>query len=140
MVINKKHGSFLFWGGMLMWSVLLVCFFVCVVSTCCKTDERVFLICWCFLFACVFCSYSTLSSLGHRSFLYEYRLKLNVIFCIDQSCIFSIITPVFSVTWSSEIILICCDHSKIGGKKKIILLFIKVALNWSKVRTKTFIM
>ncbi len=27
-------------------------------------------------------------------------------FC-DQSCIFSIITPVFSVTWSSEIILIC---------------------------------
>ncbi len=24
-----------------------------------------------------------------------------------RSCIFSIITPVFSVTWSSEIILIC---------------------------------
>ncbi len=26
---------------------------------------------------------------------------------VTQSCIFSIITPVFSVTWSSEIILIC---------------------------------
>ncbi len=32
-------------------------------------------------------------------------LKCNL-FC-DQSCIFSIITPVFSVTWSSEIIIIC---------------------------------
>ncbi len=31
----------------------------------------------------------------------------NVIYCCDQSCIFSIITPVFSVTWSSEIIQIC---------------------------------
>ncbi len=30
-----------------------------------------------------------------------------VIYFCDQSCIFSIITPVFSVTWSSEIILIC---------------------------------
>ncbi len=29
-----------------------------------------------------------------------------IYFC-DQNCIFSIITPVFSVTWSSEIILIC---------------------------------
>ncbi len=31
----------------------------------------------------------------------------NVIYFCDQSCIFSIITAVFSVTWSSEIILIC---------------------------------
>ncbi len=31
----------------------------------------------------------------------------NVIYFCDQSWIFSIITPVFSVTWSSEIILIC---------------------------------
>ncbi len=31
-------------------------------------------------------------------------------FC-DQSCIFSIITPVFSVTWSSEIIIICCSRN-----------------------------
>ncbi len=31
----------------------------------------------------------------------------NVIYSCDQSWIFSIITPVFSVTWSSEIILIC---------------------------------
>ncbi len=30
-----------------------------------------------------------------------------VIYFCDQSCIFSIITPVFSVTWSSEIIIIC---------------------------------
>ncbi len=29
----------------------------------------------------------------------------------DQSCIFSIITPVFSVTWSSEIILIYCSRN-----------------------------
>ncbi len=26
---------------------------------------------------------------------------------MTESCIFSIITPVFSVTWSSEIIIIC---------------------------------
>ncbi len=32
---------------------------------------------------------------------------LNCIYFCDQSCIFSIIPPVFSVTWSSEIILIC---------------------------------
>ncbi len=38
-------------------------------------------------------------------FLCEYLL--NVIYFCDQSWIFSIITPVFSVTWSSEIILIC---------------------------------
>ncbi len=31
----------------------------------------------------------------------------NVIYFCDQSCIFSIITAVFSVTWSSEIIIIC---------------------------------
>ncbi len=31
----------------------------------------------------------------------------NVIYSCDQSWIFSIITPVISVTWSSEIILIC---------------------------------
>ncbi len=31
----------------------------------------------------------------------------NVIYFCDQSCIFSIITPVFRVTWSSEIIIIC---------------------------------
>ncbi len=30
----------------------------------------------------------------------------DVIYFCDQSCIFSIITPVFSVTWSSEIIII----------------------------------
>ncbi len=28
-----------------------------------------------------------------------------------RSCIFSIITPVFSVTWSSEIIIICCSRN-----------------------------
>ncbi len=33
---------------------------------------------------------------------------LNNIYFRDQSCIFSIIAPVFSVTWSSEIIIICC--------------------------------
>ncbi len=33
-------------------------------------------------------------------------LKNKIIYCCDQSCIFSIITPVFSVTWSSEIIII----------------------------------
>ncbi len=38
-------------------------------------------------------------------FLYLNRC-LNVIYFCDQSCIFSIITPVFSVTWSSENILI----------------------------------
>ncbi len=31
---------------------------------------------------------------------------ISVIYFCDQSCIFSIITPVFSVTWSSEIIII----------------------------------
>ncbi len=30
----------------------------------------------------------------------------NVMYSCDEICIFSIITPVFSVTWSSEIILI----------------------------------
>ncbi len=47
---------------------------------------------------------------------YYYKLKCsvfyvnmlyNLIYFCDQSCIFSIITPVFSVTWSSEIIIIC---------------------------------
>ncbi len=33
--------------------------------------------------------------------------NVNVIYFCDRSCIFSIITPVFSVTWSSEIIIIC---------------------------------
>ncbi len=41
----------------------------------------------------------------NNSFLFEYNFKL-IYFC-DQSSIFSIITPVFSVTWSSEIIIIC---------------------------------
>ncbi len=59
-----------------------VSFFSCVVSICsvflslcceylqhifCQTDEDVFLICGCFLFACVFCC-SELSSLGNPSF------------------------------------------------------------------------
>ncbi len=36
-----------------------------------------------------------------------FSMWIHVIYFCDQSCIFSIITPVFSVTWSSEIILIC---------------------------------
>ncbi len=36
----------------------------------------------------------------------DLSVKKKKYFC-DQSCIFSIITPVFSVTWSSEIIIIC---------------------------------
>jgi len=34
------------------------------------------------------------------------NLYKNIIYLFDQSCIFSIITPVFSVTWSSEIKII----------------------------------
>ncbi len=57
-------------------------------------------------------------AIHNNSFLFSYTLKYNL-FC-DQSCIFSIITPVFSVTWSSEITLIywfiinvrnCCADS-----------------------------
>ncbi len=35
------------------------------------------------------------------------QCKITSFFSVMRSCIFSIITPVFSVTWSSEIILIC---------------------------------
>ncbi len=40
-------------------------------------------------------------------FVLYFNILWNVIYACDQSCIFSIITPVFSVTWSSEIIIIC---------------------------------
>ncbi len=37
---------------------------------------------------------------------------VNILYTIiDCCCIFSIITPVFSVTWSSEIIIICCSRN-----------------------------
>ncbi len=39
--------------------------------------------------------------------VFHLSMLSNVIYFCDQSCIFSIITPVFSVTWSSEIIKIC---------------------------------
>ncbi len=41
-----------------------------------------------------------------RYFIFECILKTSFI-PVMRSCIFSIITPVFSVTWSSEIIIIC---------------------------------
>ncbi len=41
------------------------------------------------------------SNIFYLNFIYIY------IYSCNQICIFSIITPVFSVTWSSEIILIC---------------------------------
>ncbi len=52
---------------------------------------------------------------GHQDFIwFKYFILWNVynvilqtvIYSCDQICIFSIITPVFSVTWSSEIIII----------------------------------
>ncbi len=46
---------------------------------------------------------------GFYRFLCEY--VLNVIYFCDQICIFSIITPVFRVTWPSEIIIICCSRN-----------------------------
>ncbi len=46
---------------------------------------------------------------GFYRFLCEY--VLTVIYFCDQICIFSIITPVFRVTWSSEIIIICCSRN-----------------------------
>ncbi len=42
-----------------------------------------------------------------KTAVFDVNICLNVIYFCDQSCIFSIITPVFSVTWSSEIIIIC---------------------------------
>ncbi len=39
--------------------------------------------------------------------LFSMWISIKLIYFCDQSCIFSIITPVFSVTWSSEIIIIC---------------------------------
>ncbi len=62
----------------------------------------------------VFCSprlhlfdqkYSKNCEIFLRCVLY-FNILWNVIYACDQSCIFSIITPVFSVTWSSEIIII----------------------------------
>ncbi len=41
-----------------------------------------------------------------KTSVFYVKMCLNVMYFCDQSCIFSIITPVFSVTWSSEIILI----------------------------------
>ncbi len=46
--------NFRFAGVILMWSVLLARFFVCLCCEhlqhmCCQTDEDVFLICWCFI-------------------------------------------------------------------------------------------
>ncbi len=64
-----------------------------------------------------------------------YCLKMTIfylnIFLHDQSCIFSIITPVFSVTWSSEIILICLFAAQkhfllLWMLKKVVLLHIFV--------------
>ncbi len=48
---------------------------------------------------------SNIITILNNWFLSEYILKC-IDFC-DQICIFSIIAPVFSVTWSSDTILIC---------------------------------